>query len=123
MSAANRQQKGRKAEEIAAGFLKGQGLEIVGRNVRCLLGEIDLVAWHGRTVVFVEVKSRYSQGFGTPQEMVSVAKQKRLTRLAQWYLKKHDLLRQPARFDVVAIQWVEGEPLVTWIANAFAASE
>ncbi len=120
---ANRQEKGRQSEEIAAGFLKGQGLEIVARNVRCLLGEIDLVAWHGKTVVFIEVKSRHSQGYGTPQEMVSIAKQKRLTRLAQWYLKKHNLLRQPARFDVVAIQWMEGEPVVTWIANAFAAIE
>ncbi|MCU0573304.1 MAG: YraN family protein [Syntrophobacteraceae bacterium] len=118
-----RQQKGREAEELAAGFLAKQGLDVVARNVRCLLGEIDLVAWHGKTVVFVEVKSRFTRGYGTPQEMVSELKQKRLTRLAQWYLKKHGLLRQPARFDVVAIQFHEGEPVVTWIANAFPASE
>ena len=120
---ASRQEKGREAEAMAASFLKGQGLEIVARNVRCLLGEIDLVARHGRTVVFIEVKSRHSRKYGTPQEMVSVDKQKRLTRLAQWYLKKHGLLREPARFDVVAIQWLEGEPVVTWIANAFSAVE
>jgi putative endonuclease len=120
---ATRQQKGRQAEEIAAGFLQGQGLEIVAHNVRCLLGEIDLVAWHGKSVVFIEVKSRHAPGYGIPQEMVSAAKQKRLTRLAQWYLKKHNLLRQSARFDVVAIQWVDGEPLITWIANAFEAVE
>lgn len=120
---AGRQQKGREAEELAAGFLARQGLDVVARNVRCLLGEIDMVAWHGKTVVFVEVKSRFTGGYGTPQEMVSEAKQKRLTRLAQWYLKKHGLLRQPARFDVVAIQFHGGEPIVTWIANAFPASE
>ncbi|MCU0588434.1 MAG: YraN family protein [Syntrophobacteraceae bacterium] len=119
----SRQQKGREAEDLAARFLAGQGMEIVTRNFRCMLGEIDLVARHGRTVVFVEVKSRFSRRFGTPQDMVSETKQKRLTRLAQWYLKKHQLLRQPARFDVVAIQWVAGEPVVTWIANAFPASE
>lgn len=120
---ATRQQKGRKAEEYAAEFLAGQGLKIVAQNVRCLLGEIDLVAWHGKTVVFVEVKSRFTKGYGLPQDMVSVTKQKRLTKLAQWYLKKHSLIRQSARFDVVAIQWIEGEPAVTWIANAFSASE
>jgi putative endonuclease len=120
---ANRQQKGRESEELAAVFLAGQGLDIVARNVRCLLGEIDLVARQGKTLVFVEVKSRSTLGYGTPQEMVTFSKQQRLTRLAQWYLKKHNLLRQPARFDVVAIQWVEGEPVVTWIANAFAAAE
>jgi putative endonuclease len=121
--AATRQEKGRKAEEFAAEFLAGQGLKIVAQNVRCLLGEIDLVALHGKTVVFVEVKSRFTKRYGLPQDMVSATKQKRLTKLAQWYLKKHSLTLQPARFDVVAIQWVEGEPAVTWIANAFSASE
>lgn len=121
--AATRQEKGKKAEQLAAEFLAEQGLRIVAQNVRCLLGEIDLVAQHGKTVVFVEVKARFSKGYGLPQEMVSASKQQRLTRLAQWYLKKHGLTRQAARFDVVAIQWVEGEPAVTWIANAFPAVE
>lgn len=118
-----RQQKGREAEDLAADFLKSQGLDIVARNVRCLLGEIDLVARHARTLVFVEVKSRFTAGYGTPQEMVSPAKQKRLTKLAQWYLKKNRLSNQPARFDVVAIQYQRGEPVLTWIANAFPAAD
>jgi putative endonuclease len=119
----SRQQKGRRAEEFAAEFLMAQGMTITARNVRCLLGEIDLVARHGGTVVFVEVKSRFSKRYGLPQDMVSIGKQKRLTRLAQWYLKKHGLTSQSARFDVVAIEWIEGEPAVTWIANAFPAAE
>lgn len=119
----SRQQKGRRAEELAAEFLKSQGLTILVQNFRCLLGEIDLVARQGKTVVFVEVKSRFSKRYGLPQDMVSITKQKRLTRLAQWYLKKHSLTTQSARFDVVAIQWLEGQPAVTWIANAFPAAE
>ncbi|GLI35820.1 hypothetical protein DAMNIGENAA_32530 [Desulforhabdus amnigena] len=108
---------------MAAEFLSKKGMEIVARNVRCLFGEIDLICRTGKTTVFVEVKSRYAHRFGLPQESVSRTKQKKLTRLAQWYLKSKGLERQPARFDVVAILWKGGEAELTWIVNAFEASE
>lgn len=116
-----RQQKGRAGEELACEFLRERGLEVVARNFRCSLGEIDLICLEGETVVFVEVKSRRSTSYGLPQEAVTVAKQRRLTRLAQWYIKVHRLEGRRARFDVVAIMWREGAPEINWIVNAFDA--
>ena len=117
----NRRQKGKLSEDVAVAFLKQHRLRIVAQNVRCPLGEIDLIARDGKTLVFVEVKSHFAAGYGVPQEMVSRSKQKRLTRLARWYLKQHRLENQPARFDVVAISWKDAKPEITWIANAFEA--
>ena len=118
----NRPDKGRLSETIAAEFLTAQGLKVVARNVRCPLGEIDLIALQGNTHVFVEVKSRFGSGRGLPQEAVTRAKQRRITRLAQWYIKQHRLYQQSARFDVVAITWHGNEPHIQWIPNAFEAT-
>ncbi|HBD10188.1 MAG TPA: YraN family protein [Syntrophobacteraceae bacterium] len=119
---ANRPEKGRLSEAVAAEFLVGQGLAIVAQNIRCPLGEIDLVARQGNIHVFVEVKSRFALGRGLPQEAVTRAKRKRLTRLAQWYIQQHRLHGQPARFDVIAITWQGNEPSIRWIPNAFEAT-
>jgi putative endonuclease len=98
-------------------------MKIVARNARCALGEIDMVVRDGKTIVFVEVKSRFGAGYGAPQESITPAKQRKLTRLAQWYLKQHRLEGQPARFDVVAVTWRGEESELIWIANAFEARE
>jgi len=119
----NRKEKGKLGEDIALEFLKHHGLQVLAQNVRCPLGEIDLVGRDGKTLVFVEVKSRFAKGYGAPQELVSRTKQRRLTLLARWYLKQHRLENQPARFDVVAISWQDAKPEVTWIANAFDACD
>jgi len=118
-----RQQKGRTGEELAEAFLETSGLKVEARNVRCPLGEIDIVARDGKTVVFVEVKSRRSIAHGLPQESVTRDKRRRLTRLARWYLKRYRLQGKPARFDVIAVTWEGGEPEVTWIVNAFDACD
>lgn len=118
-----RQERGRLGEDIAAAFLGERGVEVLVRNYRCRLGEIDLVGREAGTVVFVEVKSRSRAGRGLPQEAVSREKQRRLTRLAQWFLKERRMERHHARFDVIAITWRDGVPEVTWIVNAFEACE
>jgi putative endonuclease len=116
-------EKGRAGEDLAARFLQERGLRVIERNFRCPIGEIDIVCHEGDIVVFVEVKSRSGASFGMPQEAVSWSKQKRLTRLALWYLKEHRLERRRARFDVVAIRWrVSEPPQVEWFANAFEAA-
>jgi putative endonuclease len=119
----NRRQKGNLGEELAVEFLKQHGLQVQAQNIRCPLGEIDLVVRDGKTLVFVEVKSRFTRRYGAPQELVSRSKQRRLTLLARWYIKRHRLENQPARFDVVAISWQDSEPEITWISNAFEAYE
>ncbi|MHB8901210.1 MAG: YraN family protein [Thermoguttaceae bacterium] len=113
---------GERGEALAARHLRRLGLRIVGRRVRTGLGELDLVAVDGRTVVFVEVKTRQSDQHGHPAEAVDLAKQRRLTRLATAYLKRHGLLNHAARFDVVAVTWPDGvRPRIEHIRNAFEA--
>jgi putative endonuclease len=119
---ANQPEKGKLSEAVAADFLKKQGLTVVAQNVRCTLGEIDLIARQGNIHVFVEVKSRFASGRGLPQEAITRAKQRRITRLAQWYIKQHRLQHQSARFDVIAITWQGDEPQILWIPNAFEAA-
>ena len=119
----NRKQKGKLGEDLAVEFLKQKGFQVIAQNVRCPLGEIDVVVRDGKTLVFVEVKSRFAKGYGAPEELVSHAKQRRLTLLARWYIKQHRLENRPARFDVVAISWRDAKPEIKWIANAFEASD
>ncbi len=97
------------------------GYKIVARGAKQTHGELDLVAVDGRTVVFVEVKTRRTHDAGSPAEAVDAHKQQQLTRLALGYLKRHGLLEYAARFDVVAITWPEEAktPTVQHIKNAF----
>lgn len=118
-----RHDKGKKGEILAAEYLEQHGLKMVAQNFRCPLGEIDLIGRDGKTIVFIEVKSRSTTSYGLPQDAVTRSKQRRLTHLARWYLKRHGLEREPARFDVVAIIWGDGAPELTWIVNAFEASD
>jgi putative endonuclease len=115
---------GPRGEAAAARYLARQGYKIAARGDRNKLGELDLVALDGRTVVFVEVKTRESSEAVQPSEAVGAAKQRRLTRLALAFLKRHNLLDYPARFDVVAVTWPSGSrrPTIEHIKNAFEAA-
>ncbi len=114
---------GRRGEDAAARFLRKLGYVIVARGHRDKIGEIDLIAVDGRTVVFIEVKTRTADQKGTPAEAVDADKQQRLTKLALAYMKRHDLLECKARFDVVAVTWPEKSrtPQIEHIQNAFEA--
>jgi putative endonuclease len=98
-----RRSLGRAAEAAAADFLVRRGLRIVERNVRFAMGEIDLVARDGDTVVFVEVKARQAGWDEGPAAAVAWQKRRRLVRLAQLYLKWRHLGDARCRFDVVAV--------------------
>jgi putative endonuclease len=112
---------GQRGEAAAARYLKRLGYVIVARGSHIRRGEIDLIAVDGRTVVFVEVKTRVSHDAGHPAEAVDREKQRRLTRLAMVYLKRHHLLENPARFDVIAITWPKNQrrPMIEHYKNAF----
>jgi putative endonuclease len=114
---------GQRGERAAERYLRRLGYRIVARRDRGRLGELDLVAVDGRTVVFVEVKTRRTHQAGHPAEAVDLDKQRRLTRLALAFLKRHDLLEYPARFDVLAVTWPQSarHPVVEHIPNAFEA--
>jgi putative endonuclease len=114
---------GRKGEDAAARYLKKLGYTIVARGHKDHIGELDLIAVDGRTVVFIEVKTRTSHDAGHPADAVDLAKQQRLTRLALSYMKRHDLLECRARFDVVAVTWPdEGRPTIEHFPDAFEAT-
>ncbi len=100
-------------------FLTAGGYEIVARNVRTKLGEIDLLARHDGVLIFVEVKTRRGDRFGSGADAVGFRKQERLRRLALAYLGS-SIANQPIRFDVVDVLFSRGrEPVIRHIANAF----
>ncbi len=113
---------GDRGERAAAAYLRKRGMRIIVRNYKGAGGEIDLIARDGDTLVFIEVKTRQA---GTPAEAVTPEKQKRITRAALAFLKKHDLLNAgvPSRFDVVAVVWPEADrqPRIEHFPNAFEA--
>jgi putative endonuclease len=114
---------GFRGERAAEKFLKRRGYKIVARGLRSRGGELDLVAVDGRTIVFVEVKTRTSDRYGAPEEAVDLNKQKRMTRAALMFLKRHGLLECSCRFDVVAVSWPAGSkrPTIEHFENAFEA--
>ncbi|MCH8924162.1 MAG: YraN family protein [Planctomycetes bacterium] len=114
-----------RGERAAARHLKRQGYKIIARRLRLGGGELDIVAVDGRTLVFVEVKTRASHDKGHPAEAVDEAKQRQLTRLGLMYLKRHDLLGHAARFDVVAITWPDGvrRPTIEHYRSAFEPAD
>jgi putative endonuclease len=95
---------GRLGERLAARELSQRGYEIVARNWRCQAGEVDIVARHGETWVFVEVRTRRGTAFGTPEESLTVAKQARMIDVAFSYLAEHDLGDVAWRLDLVAVE-------------------
>ena len=114
---------GYRGEDAAAKYLRGLGYIIVARGHRGQIGEIDLIVVDGRTIVFVEVKTRTSHDAGHPADAVDERKQQRLTRLALSYMKRHDLLECKARFDVVAVTWAadKRKPTIEHYKDAFPA--
>jgi putative endonuclease len=110
---------GRWAEEQAARYLESQGLRLVTRNFRCRLGEIDLVMSDGAMLVFVEVRFRRSDHYGSGAESVTWAKQRKLLAAARVYLARHALADAHCRFDVVSVSKRHYRPDFQWLRNAF----
>ena len=115
----SRYNKGKEGESAAAEYLSKCGLKILERNFRCPSGEIDLVARDGKTIVFVEVRSRQADKRCSPEESLTVHKFRRLTKAALWYLKQRGAADSYMRFDVVAVRWNGEKPELNWIVNAF----
>jgi len=111
---------GSKGEDLAVQYLKKKGFKVIERNYHCSAGEIDLIAREGKTLIFVEIKTRSSSEFGLPQEAVDRFKQKKMIEVARAYMAEHHLTEDiPARFDVVAIQLTPTGPDIELIKDAF----
>lgn len=118
--ASARDELGRRGEDEAARHLKSLGYRIVGRRERVLRGDIDIVALDGRTVVFVEVRSKSDTAHGHPAETVGPQKQRRIAELAAAYIRRHRLEDSSVRIDVVTVVMPPaGKPVVEHFQNAF----
>lgn len=118
----SRKKLGNKGEKRAANFLRKQGYQIVEKNYHSFLGEIDIVAKEGESIVFVEVKTRRSTDFGLPQEALSYDKRRRLSKLALNYLAHRRIEGSNCRFDVVSILMDNNKVKhIELIKNAFPA--
>ena len=112
--------RGAPGEALACRHLEGQGFVILARNYRCRSGEVDVVARHGDTTVFVEVKDRHGASHGTGCDSVTFGKRRRIVRAARLYASSHRLDETPLRFDVVSIDWTEaGRPVIRHDQGAF----
>ena len=116
----NTQQLGRQAEQHAERFLHQQGLKLIVRNFQCRLGEIDLIMQDREFLVFVEVRYRNSDHYGSSAETVTWHKQKKIIRTAKYYLQQKNLLeKMPCRFDVITLAANTKDPDIEWIKSAF----
>jgi len=114
---------GQRGEAAAARFLRRRGHKIVARGSRLRPGELDMVTLDGEVLVFTEVKTRRTAELGHPAEAVTRDKQRRLTRLAVTFMKRHGLMDRRARFDVVAVTWPQRKwfPKIEHFPDAFEA--
>lgn len=112
--------QGRDAEDRACEHLARHGLTLIERNYRTPFGEIDLIMQHQQTVVFVEVRYRRSQEYGSPAETIDLRKQAKLRTTAVHYLQRHkSVARKACRFDVVAVTGSAPDERIQWLQNAF----
>lgn len=111
-----KQQIGQEAEKIACDYLLQQGLQFITQNYRDKQGEIDLIMRDNTTMIFVEVRSKQSDIYGSPIESITPHKQQKIARTALSYLQKQKLLHQiDCRFDIIGIH----DHQIEWIQNAF----
>ena len=99
-----KKETGKRGEQLACRALEKKGYRILEKNYRCRLGEIDLVARHRDYIVFIEVRSKTGDAFGTPEESVTSAKKQRLLATALDYLGNHRDLPENWRIDFVAVE-------------------
>lgn len=114
---------GRMGEDLAYRYLREHGCTLVARNYRARAGygEIDLVAWHREMLVFIEVKTRSTEQFGTPDRAVDEDKRTALERTAREYARRANVGWERTRFDIVSV--LLGKPLrIEWLQDAFGHS-
>lgn len=111
---------GSRGEALAWNFLKKQGYSILEKNYRTRFGEMDVIARKEKVLVFIEIKTRRDNRFGTPEEAVDWRKRQKLVRVAQAFLQTQGLENHASRFDVLSINWDgTGEPDFFILEDAF----
>jgi len=113
-----RKRVGRQGEQAAADYLVDNGYQIIERNWRCMVGELDLVVQKEETLVFVEVRTRRGVRFGSAEESITPIKQARLIELAHSYLNEKSPPHRSWRIDVIAVRLDLRQPHFNHIENA-----
>ena len=109
---------GRRSEIEGAAYLRSLGFRIVASGYRIQEGEVDLVAWDGDTLVFIEVKARHSDA--PPEDAVGFRKQQRVIRAAQSYIARYRHHDRSYRYDILAITELPGrDPIYRLLRDAF----
>lgn len=116
----NKRESGSNYEHIACDYLRSRGARIVRTNFRCRQGEIDIIARDGEYLCFIEVKFRTDDRFGGPEAAVNIVKQRKISKIALFYLNMAGLDEYTAvRYDVLAIHGDSRALTFNWIKNAF----
>lgn len=115
----NKRQRGKAGEDAAVDFLQEKGYRILARNFRFDRGEMDIIAEDNNTLVFVEVKARYSTNYAGPEEAVTESKKNQMEKVAEGYLVERGIEGQECRFDIIAVEWQNDKPVVRHIVDAF----
>jgi len=110
---------GKLGEDLALRRIRALGYKILARNYRCPVGEIDLIARDGATLVFIETKTRQATSGFSAKEAVDERKRRKIAQVALVYLKERRLTEAKARFDVVTVTLIRGRPHIEVIQNAF----
>lgn len=109
-------------EDLSVKYLVKKGYEILHRNFRCRLGEIDIISKsHNGYICFTEVKSRYNCSYGSPHESITRNKVKKIRAIAELYIMKNNLNNVDLRFDVIEIVFNNSDDnyIINFIENAF----
>lgn len=116
----DRKQTGTDAERTAETYLQAQGLQLIMRNARCRMGEIDLVMQEGDTLVFVEVRKRRHSRYGGAAQSVDLHKQRKLIQTVRFLFTRYpQWSERPCRFDVIAFESDSDQTTPLWYKDAF----
>jgi len=112
------------AEHLAAQYLEARGLVVLERNLRCKVGELDLVCMEGAVLAIVEVRQRVRTDFGGAAGSVTWRKQRKIIRAARYFFQRRPLWQaHRMRFDVLALEGLpDGAHRIVWIKDAFRSN-
>jgi len=111
--------KGKIGEDIAVKFLSRKGYKILKRNYRYGHGEIDIIAMYKDVLIFVEVRVKFSDKFGSPEDSVTIKKREQLKKIASAFIQMNEVNFSECRFDVIGITFKDGKFNINHIENAF----
>ena len=115
----NKRELGGFGEDIAANFLEKRGICIIKRNYFTKYGEIDLIGFKNKTIIFTEVKLRNNNNFGLPIEGITKKKLKRFQDTAQFFISENNIDYENIRFDVICLYLIGEKYKIEWLKNQY----